>query len=189
MMRIELTTFCPPDKRANQAALHPDLMISNILFFFHLSSRKWKFLWFFTQISHNFSKNGYFPWVWTGENWFLKKWFCQIFIFDLNCHPKSNRSCSPFWGGGGLFSAGNRASLNNSEIFLRLHNIPLTKVYNLRKDCFHSAIHPVRHKSRYANSAVQICYFMAFSLVPRKSASCKVCLISLKNTAIPHLAR
>ena len=40
MMRIELTTFCPPDKRANQAALHPDLMISNILFFFHLSSRK-----------------------------------------------------------------------------------------------------------------------------------------------------
>ena len=27
MMRIELTTFCPPDKRANQAALHPDLFL------------------------------------------------------------------------------------------------------------------------------------------------------------------
>ena len=30
MMRIELTTFCPPDKRANQAALHPDLLRYNI---------------------------------------------------------------------------------------------------------------------------------------------------------------
>ena len=24
MARFELATFCPPDKRANQAALHPD---------------------------------------------------------------------------------------------------------------------------------------------------------------------
>ena len=40
MMRIELTTFCPPDKRANQAALHPDLMTSNIHLFFVLSSVK-----------------------------------------------------------------------------------------------------------------------------------------------------
>ena len=54
MMRIELTTFCPPDKRANQAALHPDLMTSNILFFFHLSSRKWKFLWFFLFCPESF---------------------------------------------------------------------------------------------------------------------------------------
>ena len=26
MARFELATFCPPDKRANQAALHPDFM-------------------------------------------------------------------------------------------------------------------------------------------------------------------
>ena len=28
--RFELATFCPPDKRANQAALHPDLLAYNI---------------------------------------------------------------------------------------------------------------------------------------------------------------
>ena len=34
---------------------------------------------FFTQLSHNFSKNRYFRHIWAGENWILKKWFCQIF--------------------------------------------------------------------------------------------------------------
>ena len=34
----------------------------------------------------------------------------------------------------------------------------------------------------------QICHFTAFSLVPMKSASCKVCLISLKNTSISQRA-
>ena len=47
MMRIELTTFCPPDKRANQAALHPDLMLSNILVFCQMSSQISKKIHFF----------------------------------------------------------------------------------------------------------------------------------------------
>ena len=51
MARFELATFCPPDKRANQAALHPDRIKRNVtpisekssrfLFFFQDSRRIW----------------------------------------------------------------------------------------------------------------------------------------------------
>ena len=41
MARFELATFCPPDKRANQAALHPDFM-------------KWQFSTDFIKIKHFF---------------------------------------------------------------------------------------------------------------------------------------
>ena len=55
MMRIELTTFCPPDKRANQAALHPDLMTSNILFFFSFVKQKMKISLIFFILPGEFS--------------------------------------------------------------------------------------------------------------------------------------
>ena len=58
-------------------------MLTNILPFLIFSSRFLIFFWFFyyfSQISHNFSKNGYFCNVWAGKNWFLKKFFCEIFI-------------------------------------------------------------------------------------------------------------
>ena len=47
MMRIELTTFCPPDKRANQAALHPDLLAYNIPSFLKKANDFMFFLAFF----------------------------------------------------------------------------------------------------------------------------------------------
>ena len=39
MARFELATFCPPDKRANQAALHPDRMNRNLTPISEKSSR------------------------------------------------------------------------------------------------------------------------------------------------------
>ena len=45
--RFELATFCPPDKRANQAALHPDLLEYNILRFSEKANHFLIFLAFF----------------------------------------------------------------------------------------------------------------------------------------------
>ena len=39
MARFELATFCPPDKRANQAALHPDRLGCNLTPISEKSSR------------------------------------------------------------------------------------------------------------------------------------------------------
>ena len=45
--RFELATFCPPDKRANQAALHPDLLEYNIPYYFEKANHFFIFLAFF----------------------------------------------------------------------------------------------------------------------------------------------
>ena len=49
--RFELATFCPPDKRANQAALHPDLLFYNIPLFFKKASVFFKILAFFKKLA------------------------------------------------------------------------------------------------------------------------------------------
>ena len=98
-----------------------------ILFKWEIYASEKKYL-FFTQISHNFSKKGLLTVIWAEDFQIFEKWFCQIFIFEQNCQPKSNCNCSIIRGGGGLFSTGKQTTFNSSEMFRRLHNIPLTKV-------------------------------------------------------------
>ena len=63
MMRAELTTFWPPVKRANQAALHPDVPFSSASYQYST------FLWKVKQICCVFTGNRCFQWCksWTGH--------------------------------------------------------------------------------------------------------------------------
>ena len=47
MARFELATFCPPDKRANQAALHPDRIGYNVT---PISEKSSRFQHFFSRL-------------------------------------------------------------------------------------------------------------------------------------------